>query len=59
MGPKPENTTPEEENKNHTYTTNRIPWYVHVIWVTFWVLAITYVLVYQFPVVRKEFLNPP
>ena len=26
---RPENTSPEEENKNHTYVTNRIPWFVH------------------------------
>jgi hypothetical protein len=59
MIPKPENTPPEEENKNHTYVTNRIPWFVHLIWVTYWILAISYVLSYQFPVIRTEILNPP
>ena len=29
MSKRPENTSPEEENKNHTYVTNRIPWFVH------------------------------
>jgi hypothetical protein len=59
MSEKPENTPPEEENKNHTYTTNRIPWFVHALWIIFWILAVSYVLIYQFPVMRKEFLNPP
>jgi len=59
MSNPPENTTPEEENKNHTYVTNRIPWFVHAIWVMFWIMAIAYVLTYQFPVIRTEFLNPP
>jgi len=31
MSTKPENTPPEEENKNHTYVTNRIPWFVHLL----------------------------
>ena len=31
MSNPPENTKPEEENKNHTYVTNRIPWFVHAI----------------------------
>lgn len=59
MSKQPDNMLPEEENKNHTYTTNRIPWYVHAIWITYWILAISYVLTYQFPVIRTEFLNPP
>jgi hypothetical protein len=59
MTKRPENTSPEEENKNHTYVTNRIPWFVHALWIIFWIMAITYVLSYQFPVIRTEFLNPP
>jgi hypothetical protein len=39
--------------------TNRIPWFVHALWIIFWIMAITYVLSYQFPVIRTEFLNPP
>jgi hypothetical protein len=59
MSSKPEDLPPEEENKNHTFVTNRIPWFVHVIWVTFWILAIIYIVTYQFPAIRTEFLNPP
>ena len=59
MSKKPDNPPPQEENKNHTFITNRIPWYVHLIWVTYWIMAIAYALTYQFPVLRTEFLNPP
>lgn len=59
MSDKPENPPPEEENRNHSYITNRIPWFVHLIWVIFWLLAIAYVLTYQLPAIRTEFLNPP
>ncbi len=55
----PENLPPEVENKNHTYVTNRIPWYVHLIWLAFWIMAISYILYYQLPAIRTEFLNPP
>ena len=50
---------PEVENRHHTYVTNRIPWFVHVLWALFWILAIAYVLVYQFPAIRHEILTPP
>jgi hypothetical protein len=56
---RPADVPPEIENKNHTYTTNQIPWYVHVLWISYWVLAISYVLYYQLPVIRTEFLTPP
>jgi len=55
----PDKTPPEEENKYHTYITNRIPWWVHLIWVSFWILAIWYVLSFQFPIIGTEILNPP
>ncbi len=56
---KPENTTPESENSNHTYVTHHIPWYVHLIWVGYWVLCLSYILYYQFPIITKELLSPP
>jgi len=59
MSDQPENAPPEEENKHHTYVTNRIPWFVHVLWILFWMMAIAYILTYQLPVIRTEFLNPP
>lgn len=56
---RPDNPSPEAENVHHTYVTNRIPWYVHVLWVMFWALAVGYILTYQFPIIRTEILNPP
>jgi len=54
-----ENPPPEVENQHHTYITNRIPWYVHLLWLAFWALAVGYVLVYQFPAIRRELVSPP
>lgn len=51
--------TPEVENLNHTYRTHRIPWFIHVLWVGFWVLAIWYVLTFQVPVLLNEIKSPP
>jgi hypothetical protein len=51
--------TPESEGRFHTYVGNRIPWYVRLIWVFFWVFAIYYVIKYLFPDLQTEILNPP
>ena len=53
------NTPPEEENKHHDYVSHTIPWYVHILWICFWILAISYVLIYQVPALRREILSPP
>jgi len=56
------NTDPksaEAESQHHTFVTNRIPWYVHVMWILFWILAIAYVLIYLFPALQEEILTPP
>ncbi len=47
-------TPAEEERQHHTYTTNRIPWYVHLMWISFWVLAIWYTAAYMVPAIREE-----
>jgi hypothetical protein len=49
----------EEEGRFHTYVGNRIPWYVRLIWICFWVFAIYYVIAYLFPDLRTEILAPP
>jgi hypothetical protein len=56
---RPANVPAEVENRNHTYVTNRIPWFVHVMWITYWLLAISYVLTYQLAAIREAFLSPP
>jgi hypothetical protein len=51
--------TPEAEHRNHRYLGNYIPWFVHVMWVSFWALAVYYVLRYLLPALQQEFLTPP
>ncbi len=55
----PGERTPEAEIQNHRYVGNEIPWYVHALWVLFWVFAIAYVFAYLFPALREELLSPP
>lgn len=47
------------ENRFHTYVGNRIPWYVRLMWLGFWVIAIYYTIAYLFPDLQREILNPP
>ncbi len=51
--------SPEAEGRFHTYVGNRIPWYVRLIWLLFWVFAIYYVIAYLFPDLQTEIINPP
>ena len=44
----------EVEHQFHRYTGNRIPWYVRLIWVGFWVFAVYYTVVYLFPAIQTE-----
>jgi hypothetical protein len=47
------------EGKVLDYQGYQIPWYVHLVWISFWLLAAYYVLVYLFPAMRAELLTPP
>jgi hypothetical protein len=51
--------SPAAENRYHTYVGNRIPWYVRLIWLCFWVFAVYYVITYLFPDLQSEIINPP
>lgn len=55
----PEETTPEVESRFHHYISNRIPWYVHLIWVLFWIFVVGYVLTYFLPALKVELVTPP
>lgn len=55
----PEDRSPEAENRNHTYFGSEIPWFVHVLWVGFWLFAMGYLLVYALPALQEELLSPP
>jgi hypothetical protein len=57
--PPPEPTAPEVEHSFHRYRSNQIPWFVHLLWVCFWILAVYYVLRFLFPVIQGELSNPP
>lgn len=52
-------TSAEIEHRYHHYRGNRIPWYVRLIWIGFWVLAISYVVQYLFPALQIEISSPP
>jgi len=55
----PENTLPETEGQHHRYRGSRIPWFVHLLWLSFWLFALTYIMVWLFPSMRTELLSPP
>ena len=44
----------ESDNQYHHYTGNRIPWYVRLMWLGFWVFAIAYTIRFLFPSIQVE-----
>lgn len=54
-----EDTSPEIESHWHSYVGNRIPWYVRLIWLMFWVFAVYYTITYLFPALQIEIISPP
>lgn len=52
-------TPPEVERRRLTYATHDLPWYIHVLWVSFWVFAIWYLSVNMIPAMRLELASPP
>ena len=50
---------PQVENQYHRYLGSQIPWYVHLLWLTFWGLALYYVARYLFPIIQPELISPP
>ena len=58
--PQPEDNAPADvEHQFHHYTGNRIPWYVRLLWILFWIFAVYYTLTYLFPALRIELTTPP
>jgi len=55
----PEEAPAEVEHQFHHYTGNRIPWYVRLLWILFWIFAVYYTLTYLFPALRIELAAPP
>jgi hypothetical protein len=42
------------ERRFHSYTGNDIPWYVRLMWLGFWVLAVVYTIRFLFPALQAE-----
>jgi hypothetical protein len=55
----PEQTPAQLENRFHTYVGNRIPWYVRLMWLAFWIFAVGYVIMYLFPALQVEITDAP
>jgi hypothetical protein len=55
----PENRTAEQEHQEHRYVGNYIPWYIHLLWLSFWIVAILYIFTYLVPAMRTEIVTPP
>lgn len=49
----------DAERRFHDYTSNRIPWYVRLIWLGFWIFVVVYTVRYLFPALQIEILTPP
>lgn len=52
-------TSPEAESRWHSYVGSRIPWYVRLIWLMFWVFAVYYTITYLFTALQVEIVSPP
>lgn len=59
MTTKTESGTPEQESRFHTYASHVIPWYIRVMWLVFWIFAISYVVANFLPALQSELLSPP
>lgn len=44
-----------EDRQFHTYTTHRIPWYVRLMWIAYWIGLIWYIIAYAIPAARSYF----
>lgn len=47
--------TPDQDSTYHTYTTHRIPWYIRVMWIVFWVGLIWYIVKWGIPSAKNYF----
>ena len=49
------NQTPGQDARFHTYSTHRIPWYVRLMWLLFWIGLIWYVIAFAIPAAKEYF----
>ncbi len=57
--PETEYKSAKEEGRRHTYAGTRIPWYVRLLWIGFWIFAVAYVIHYLLPALQYELTSPP
>ena len=46
-----------QDSQFHNYTSNAIPWYVRLMWLGFWTLAIVYTIRFLFPALQAELIT--
>ena len=51
----PSGSTAEQDRQYHTYTTHRIPWYIRMMWIAYWIAAVWYVIKYAIPTAKNYF----
>jgi hypothetical protein len=56
---KAEKSTVQTESQFHNYRGNQIPWYVRLMWLGFWILAVAYTIRLLFPALQMELFNKP
>lgn len=54
-----EQTTAQDDQRFHDYTGSTVPWFVHLLWVVFWIFSAYYVLRYLLPALATEIVSPP
>lgn len=47
----------QSEGQYHSYTGNMIPWFVRLMWLGFWILAVVYTVKFLFPAIQTELFN--
>lgn len=50
--------TAEAEHQYHDYEGKRIPLLIHLMWISFWILAVWYVARYLFPNLASQLISP-
>ena len=50
----PPDSSVKSENQYHDYRTNKIPWFVRLLWVLFWIICAIYVARHLIPDLRVE-----
>jgi hypothetical protein len=55
----PDHRPPELARKHHRFLRPRLPWYIQLIWMAFWLFALAFVVYFLFPALQKQLLSVP